>query len=68
MGEHTAIMAKEWGMTRDEQDELTVASHQNLGRRLRRAASWTTCVTPYLGLERDQNLRPDSTRREARAS
>ena len=25
------------------------------------AASWTTCITPYLGLERDQNLRPDST-------
>ena len=35
------------------------------GRRLRRAASSTTSSRPYLGLERDQNLRPDSTRREA---
>ena len=30
MGEHAAIMAKEWGVTREEQDELTVASHRNL--------------------------------------
>src|SRR5437764_1397759 len=60
MGEHAAIMAKEWGVTREEQDELTVASHRNL------AAAYDTgfladLVTPFLGLERDQNLRPDWT-------
>ncbi len=60
MGEHAAIMAKEWGVTREEQDELTVASHRNL------AAAYDTgflddLVTPFLGLERDQNLRPDSS-------
>ena len=60
MGDHTAIMAKEWGITRLAQDELTVASHQHL------AAAYDSgfeddLVTPYLGLERDQNLRPDST-------
>jgi len=60
MGEHAAIMAKEWGVTREEQDELTVASHRNL------AAAYDTgflddLVTPFLGLDRDQNLRPDSS-------
>src|SRR5438067_5601388 len=60
MGEHAAIMAKEWGITREEQDELAVASHRSL------AAAYETgfeddLVTPFLGLERDQNLRPDST-------
>jgi acetyl-CoA C-acetyltransferase len=60
MGEHTAIMAREWGITRVAQDELTAASHQHL------AAAYDSgfeddLVSPYLGLERDQNLRPDST-------
>ena len=31
MGEHTAIMAREWGITRLAQDELAAASHQHLG-------------------------------------
>jgi acetyl-CoA C-acetyltransferase len=60
MGEHTAIMATEWGIGREEQDELAVRSHHNL------AAAYETGwlddqVVPYLGLERDQNLRPDSS-------
>ncbi|HWF24101.1 MAG TPA: acetyl-CoA C-acyltransferase, partial [Solirubrobacteraceae bacterium] len=60
MGEHAAIMAKEWGIGREEQDELAVHSHRAL------AAAYESgfeddLVTPYLGLERDQNLRPDSS-------
>ncbi len=60
MGEHTALMAQEWGITRQEQDELAVRSHHNL------AAAYDggfedDLVIPYLGLERDQNLRPDSS-------
>jgi acetyl-CoA C-acetyltransferase len=60
MGEHTALMATEWGIGREEQDELAVASHHHL------AAAYDTgwmddLVTPFLGLERDQNLRPDSS-------
>ena len=60
MGEHAAIMAREWGIERAEQDELTVRSHKNL------AAAYDTgflddLVVPFLGLERDQNLRPDTT-------
>jgi acetyl-CoA C-acetyltransferase len=60
MGEHTAITAKEWGVTREEQDELTVNSHHNLAAAYE--SGWQDdLVTPYLGLERDQNLRPDSS-------
>ncbi|HEY2160983.1 MAG TPA: acetyl-CoA C-acetyltransferase [Solirubrobacteraceae bacterium] len=60
MGEHQAITTKEWGIGRREQDELTVESHRKL------AAAYDTgflddLVSPFLGLERDQNLRPDTS-------
>ncbi|MCW3067128.1 MAG: acetyl-CoA acetyltransferase [Solirubrobacterales bacterium] len=60
MGEHTALMATEWDIAREDQDELAVASHRNL------AAAYDEdffdgLITPYLGLERDQNLRPDAS-------
>jgi acetyl-CoA C-acetyltransferase len=60
MGEHCALMATEWGIERADQDELAVTSHRNL------AAAYDTGwlegqVVPFLGLERDQNLRPDSS-------
>ncbi|KQS71201.1 acetyl-CoA C-acetyltransferase [Modestobacter sp. Leaf380] len=60
MGEHAAITAKEWGITREAQDELTVASHQHLAAAYDRGF-FDDLVTPYLGLTRDQNLRPDSS-------
>jgi acetyl-CoA C-acetyltransferase len=60
MGEHAAIMAREWGIGRAEQDELAADSHRKL------AAAYDDgflddLVLPFLGLERDQNLRPDSS-------
>jgi acetyl-CoA C-acetyltransferase len=60
MGEHQAITTLEWGITRQAQDELAAASHRNL------AAAYDSgfvddLMTPFLGLTRDQNLRPDST-------
>jgi acetyl-CoA C-acetyltransferase len=60
MGEHCAIMATEWGVDRGAQDELTVASHQHLAAAYERGF-FDDLITPYLGLERDQNLRPDSS-------
>jgi acetyl-CoA C-acetyltransferase len=60
MGEHCAIMAEEWGVGREEQDELTVRSHRNLAAAYERGFM-EDLVDPYLGLERDQNLRPDSS-------
>jgi acetyl-CoA C-acetyltransferase len=60
MGEHCAIMASEWEIGRAEQDELTARSHHNLAAAYERGFM-DDLVTPYLGLERDQNLRPDSS-------
>jgi acetyl-CoA C-acetyltransferase len=60
MGEHCAIMATEWEVGRAEQDALTVASHRNLAAAYERGF-FDDLLTPYLGLERDQNLRPDSS-------
>ena len=59
MGEHAAITAREWQISRQAQDELTVASHRNLAAAYDRGF-FDDLVTPYLGLTRDQNLRPDS--------
>ena len=65
MGEHCAIMADaSGGSARAEQDELAVASHRNLAAAYERGFL-DDLITPYLGLERDQNLRPDSDAREA---
>ncbi|MCB0865717.1 MAG: acetyl-CoA C-acetyltransferase [Solirubrobacterales bacterium] len=60
MGEHTAIMARDWGITREAQDELAIASHDRLAAAYEEGFE-DDLVTPYLGLERDQNLRPGST-------
>jgi acetyl-CoA C-acetyltransferase len=60
MGEHCAIMATEWEIGRAEQDELTVSSHHNLAAAYERGF-FTDLITPYLGVERDGNLRPDSS-------
>jgi acetyl-CoA C-acetyltransferase len=60
MGEHCAIMAREWDVGRDEQDELAVQSHRRLAEAYE--SGWLDdLVVPFLGLERDQNLRPDSS-------
>jgi len=60
MGDHTALTAREWGITRAEQDELAARSHQNLAAAYDRGF-FDDLITPYLGLERDQNLRADSS-------
>ncbi|GLK90542.1 acetyl-CoA C-acetyltransferase [Pseudomonas turukhanskensis] len=58
MGEHCELMAQTWAIPRDEQDQLAVASHQKLSAAY--AEGWQDdLLTPYLGLTRDQNLRPD---------
>jgi acetyl-CoA C-acetyltransferase len=60
MGEHTALMAEQWGIGREEQDELAVESHHKLAAAYE--SGWMDdLVVPFLGLERDQNLRPDSS-------
>jgi acetyl-CoA C-acetyltransferase len=60
MGEHQAITTKRFGITREAQDELAAASHRRLAAAYERGF-FDDLLTPYQGLERDQNLRPDST-------
>ena len=60
MGEHAALTALEWRIGREEQDELAAASQQHLAAAYD-AGFFDDQVTPFRGLERDSNLRPDST-------
>jgi acetyl-CoA C-acetyltransferase len=60
MGEHAAETASEWEVSRIEQDELAASSHQKLAAAYDRGF-FNDLVTPYLGLDRDETLRPDSS-------
>jgi acetyl-CoA C-acetyltransferase len=60
MGEHAALTALEWQVSREDQDALAAASHQHLAAAYERGFL-DDQVTPLRGLERDNNLRPDST-------
>lgn len=60
MGEHAAVTARQWGIGRQEQDELAVASHHNLAAAYERGF-FEDLVTPFRGLTRDANLRPDTS-------
>ena len=60
MGEHQALTALEWSITREAQDELAAASHQNLARSYEEGFH-DDLITSFRGVERDTNLRADST-------
>ncbi|MBX2824620.1 MAG: acetyl-CoA C-acetyltransferase [Gammaproteobacteria bacterium] len=60
MGQHCELMAQEWGITREAQDELALASH------LAASAAYDDgfyddLIVPCAGVVRDNNMRPDST-------
>ncbi|WP_327439586.1 acetyl-CoA C-acetyltransferase [Pseudomonas donghuensis] len=60
MGEHCEQMAKTWQIDRQEQDALALRSHQNMAAAF--VEGWhDDLLTPFLGLTRDNNLRPDLT-------
>ncbi len=59
MGQHCERMAREWQVSRREQDELTLASHHNAAR------AWDEgffddLVVSHAGVLRDNNIRPDT--------
>ncbi|QGK71856.1 acetyl-CoA C-acetyltransferase [Allosaccharopolyspora coralli] len=60
MGEHAAKTAKAWEIGREAQDELAARSHQRLGAAYDRGF-FDDLLTPFQGLSKDQNMRPDST-------
>jgi acetyl-CoA C-acetyltransferase len=60
MGQHCEEMAKEWQISRRDQDELALASHKNA------AAAWQSrfyddLVIPFGDLQRDNNVRGDTS-------
>ncbi|WP_019870303.1 acetyl-CoA C-acetyltransferase [Salinispora oceanensis] len=60
MGEHAARTARRWQVSRQAQDELALRSHHRLAAAYERGF-FDDLMTPYLGLTRDQNLRPDTS-------
>jgi acetyl-CoA C-acetyltransferase len=60
MGDHQAITTAEWNIPREAQDELAFKSHKNMAAAYDRGF-FADLMTPFLGLERDDNLRPGST-------
>ncbi len=60
MGEHQALTAAEWGISREDQDELALNSHHNLAKSY--SQGWQKdLVSPFHGLKADNNMRGDST-------
>jgi acetyl-CoA C-acetyltransferase len=59
-GEHAALTALEWDIAREDQDALAATSHHRLAAAYD-AGFLDDMLTPYLGHERDENLRPDSS-------
>lgn len=60
MGDHQAITTEEWGIPREDQDRVAIASHDNLAAAYDRGFM-DDLVTAFQGLQRDDNLRPGST-------
>lgn len=60
MGEHAELMAREWSIPREEQDQLTVASHANMARAYKEGF-FADLITPFKGVSKDNNLREGLT-------
>ncbi|MEI2732163.1 MAG: acetyl-CoA C-acyltransferase [Dermatophilaceae bacterium] len=60
MGQHMAVTARAWGITREAQDALAAASHRGLAAAYERGF-FDDLVTPYLGHTRDDTLRADAS-------
>ena len=60
MGQHCELMVRQWNISREAQDELALASHLDAARAYERGF-YDDLIVPFLGLTRDNNLRPDSS-------
>ena len=56
MGQHCELMAKEWAISREAQDELTWHSHQNLMAAYDRGF-FDDLMSPFNGVDRDSIMR-----------
>ena len=60
MGQHCEMMAKEWGITREAQDELAYQSHTKAAAAYNEGF-FDDLITPCNKVLRDNNMRPDTT-------
>lgn len=60
MGGHTDITTRYYGISREAQDEFALGSHQKLAKAYDRGF-FDDMLSPYLGLERDNILRRDTS-------
>ncbi len=60
MGESTELMVKTWGITRLEQDQLALVSHQKAAAAYA-SGFYKDLVREYLGLTQDNNIRSDTS-------
>lgn len=60
MGDHCERMAREWNITREEQDHLALDSHHKAAAAYERGF-FEDLIVPFRGVERDTILRPDAT-------
>ena len=60
MGQHCERMAQEWEITREDQDQLAYDSHQKAAAGYD-AGFFDDLVTPWSGINRDNNLRADTS-------
>ena len=60
MGEHCELMARQWGISRQAQDELALASHLNAARAYDEGFH-DDLIVPCAGVLKDNNVRPDTS-------
>jgi acetyl-CoA C-acetyltransferase len=60
MGQHCEMMARHWGITREAQDELALASHRNAARAVEEGFH-DDLIVPFAGVLKDNNVRADTS-------
>jgi acetyl-CoA C-acetyltransferase len=60
MGEHCELMVQEWGISREEQDALSLKSHQT-AEKAYQEGFYDDLVFEFHGLKKDKTLRADTT-------
>jgi len=60
MGDHCELMAREWNISRRDQDELALESHRKLAAAYERGF-FEGLIVPFRGVSRDNILRPDTS-------
>ena len=58
MGQHCELMAQEWKISREDQDQLAFESH-NKAARAYESGFFADLIVPFAGVDRDNNLRAE---------